>query len=97
MNCVNCNSDFSLHSSLEAAKFSWPNLRAFWDECSDCKSGNHIRISDGRYQQIEIISAPGLEWKAVNTFQEKNLSYKKDESYLQVWFNDKHYEIKART
>ena len=97
MNCVNCGKDFSLSSSLENAKFSWPKLRAFWHECAYCKSGNHIRISQGRYQQIEIVGAPGPEWESINMFQESGLTYRQDESFLHVWLNNTHYEIAAKT
>ena len=97
MNCVACGSEFSFLSSLKKAKYSWPKLRAFGYECADCNTSNHIRISDGRYQQIQIIGAPGPEWEVLNTNQDRNLSYRQDDNYFHVWLNDKHYEIKEKT
>ena len=97
MNCISCGNSFSLISSLEAAKFAWPKLRAFWYECVHCKSGNHIRVSDGRYQQIKIIGAPGPEWNVIKTFSEKSLSYRQDQSYFHIWLKEKHYEIRAKS
>ena len=93
---MNCGKSFSFISSLESAKYSWPNLRTYWYKCIDCNSGNHIKVSDGRYQQIEIIGAPGPEWEVINTFQEKSLIYRQDPSWLHIWVNEIHYEIKAK-
>ena len=96
MNCVNCSNSFSLVTSLEKAKFSWPRLRTFWYSCIDCAGGNHIRISQGRYNQIKIIGAPGPEWEEINIFSENDLTYRQDEEFLHVWLNDNYYEIKAK-
>lgn len=96
MNCTNCETNFSITFALQSAEFSWPEMRTFWYECIECHKGNHIRVSDGRYQQIEMIGAPGPEWEVKNTYSDKSISYRADEKYFHVWLYQKHYEIKAR-
>ena len=94
--CKKCQSEINIVDALETSPFSWSQFQAIWHVCKKCKTGNHIRFISGAIQLIEIIGAPGPDWKIIQTEQEPSVSLRIDPGYLHIWLNEKHYEVETR-
>jgi len=63
MKYKSCSSEIDISYALSKSPFCW-------HECVKCKVGNHIRFIKGQIDLIEIIGAPGPDWKIIQS--EKN-------------------------
>jgi hypothetical protein len=96
IHCKKCGDQIDISFALESSPFSWPELQTIWYVCKKCKEGNHIRFISGEIQLIEIISAPGPDWKTIQSQSDPSVSIRIDPGYLHVWLKNKHYEVIAR-
>jgi hypothetical protein len=94
--CKKCNSEINIVDALENSPFSWPQLQAIWHVCRKCEAGNHVRFIPGAIQLIEIVGAPGPDWKILQTQPEPSVSLRIDPGFLHVWLDGKHYEVETR-
>ena len=96
MNCKNCSSEIDVSYALSNSPFCWPELQAIWHVCVNCNVGNHIRFIKGQIQLIEIIGAPGPDWKIIQNEKDDSVSIRIDPGYFHVWYKKNHYEIEPR-
>ena len=45
---------------------------------------------------IEIVGAPGPDWKILQTQPESSVALRIDPGFLHIWLNEKHYEVETR-
>ena len=96
LSCKQCGKEICLSYAIENSPYAWINLSAIWYECSNCKTGNHIKIMKDRAEIFEVLSAPGPEIEILQTAKFNGLDLRKDPKYLQVWYEKKHREIPSR-
>jgi hypothetical protein len=82
--CKKCKEQISIINALESSPFSWPQLQSIWYICEKCGEGNHIRFEPGEIQLIEIIEAPGPDWKIIQSQSEPSIFLRIDPKYLHV-------------
>ena len=97
MECVSCQENIQIIVALENSLFSWPEMQTIWYKCTNCKQGNHIYFSDGEIGQIRMLGAPGPNWETINKERAPTINIRKDPKYLHIWYQGKHYEVKARS
>lgn len=94
--CLSCNAYLSAEDALARGEFSWPEICAFWLRCPSCKEGLHILVEDGCLTQIQIISAPGPDWRSVSRQPIHKLKLRADPGFLHIWAFGRHYEFAAK-
>ena len=96
MRCLKCQHQISLSRALELGQFAWPEMQTFWLQCPACGAGNHLRVANGAAEQIEIVGAPGPEWRVLSSEDDPSLEYRIDPSFFHVWHRGQHYEYPIR-
>ena len=96
MKCINCSENISLIQALEASPFSWPEMQTIFYECCKCKTGNHLRFSNGLVEHIKIVSAPGPNWDVISEMSVPSIEIRIDPEYFHIWYESKHYDFCSR-
>lgn len=94
--CKSCGETIDLEAAIQDSPYSWPNLSAFWHECLDCSTGNHVQVKQGEASIIEITGAPGPTWVALSRTQNEGFNVREDPEFLQVWLGNIHRAIPSR-
>lgn len=96
MKCKYCDSKIDIQTSLDKAEFSWPLRQMVWSVCSSCGKGNHVHFENGLAQVICPQESPGYEYDVISSTEEPTIKVRVDPSFLHIWFQGKHNEVKER-